>query len=256
MRKPNKRKFNRLFITIVIFVAVSLVAGLSLLLIRYFKRSELFLVKKIETNIDGELADKSEQLLLPRNIVNKKNLFGLDIAKISADLKSRHPQYKDIIVQRQFPDTLYIKVIRRTPFVQVKVARTYLLVDKEYIIISVSKDIPYTDRVILHTILPKRLDISLGSKIIFPYGVEVISLMDEFQSQEFFENFNVGCIYAYSLNDIWFDLNGVEIRVGQGDYKKKLQLLKNLIFPRFRDDLDRVEYIDLRFEDYVVGYKR
>ena len=98
--------------------------------------------------------------------------------------------------------------------------------------------------------LPKNMNGSLG-----PSARMVIALIEELKKQCFLDSYKITSLSAFAKNDIWFDLNGIEIRIGSGDYAEKLSRLKGLIIPRLKDDLDKIEYIDLRFAEYTFKIK-
>jgi cell division septal protein FtsQ len=255
MKKVHKKRIKKLLVTLFLLAVIGLIVFLSWSVKKFFVESSLFVVKKISTNLDSQINSQVQGMKLPAHIINT-NLFAVDIKDISAQLKNSYPQYKDIVVKRQFPDTLRIDFVRRMPLFQIKLDGRYWFVDEEYVVIDGPHPSPYPDMVMVQAVLPKRMDVFAGKKISFSHADRVSLLLDELGLQDFLGNFNISRIDAYSLNDIWFDLDGVEIRVGADDYAKKLSLLKRLILPRFKNDFERIEYIDLRFKDYVVGYKR
>ena len=157
---------------------------------------------------------------------------------------------------RRFPDTLYVEFVKRQPCFQINIGGKLWLVDREYTVISDLKEGPLSGEITVYGLLAKDLGIAIGKKIPLPFSSNIVSLLDELKNQGFSSNFNISSLYAYSLNDIWFDLDGVEIRVGDTDYKEKLRLLRTLILPRFESDFSRIRYIDLRFNPPVMDYKR
>jgi len=256
VKKSDKRRLKRVFIKISIALAVGLLIFSFFLIRKYLKESELFVISRIKTNLDTALSTKSRKLRLDEDLINKENLFSLDINDLSCRLKEAYPEHRDVIIKRRFPNLLYLEFIRRIPFVQINIGGKFWLLDGECIVISELGDWPHPDKITIYPLLSKGLKVSIGKKLSIPYYANIVSLVKELNSQDLINSYDIGSLYAYSTNGISFDLNGVEIRIGSGQYEKKLALLNSLILPRFSSDLDKIEYIDLRFKDYVVGYKR
>ncbi|MFC1514660.1 cell division protein FtsQ/DivIB [Candidatus Omnitrophota bacterium] len=256
MKKAHKKKIKRLLRVVVAAAILAVIIFLGFAIARFFSTSSLFVVTKFSTNLDDRIGPDMGKVRLPSGIVGSKNIFSVDIQALSRELMSRYPQYKAITLKRRFPDTLEIEFSGRQPLFQIKLSGRYWFVDDEYIIISGPHLKPYANMVEVSAVLPKGISVFIGKKIHFSHSDRVRSLLQELSGQGFLAHFKVSKLSAYSLNDIWFDLEGVEIRVGSGDYAKKLSLLRRLILPRFEGDFEKIEYIDLRFKDYVVGYKR
>ena len=75
------------------------------------------------------------------------------------------------------------------------------------------------------------------------------------KESKFFSEYSVVAIDAADIKDLSFSLkNGLEVKIGYENFKERLKLLKNTIRdPRLA--VDRVEYIDVRFENAVIGPK-
>lgn len=255
MKKNSRRKTKIILIVFSLTLGVALLSAVFLGVKKFFRDSKLFLVEDIKTNL-GKDSIPGEKDLGSLLGTEDKSLFSLNLSGLSSKLRKEYPQYREIVIQREFPQTLYINFIEREPFFQMNIGGSYYLVDKSHIVIAPSSPQPFKNKIIVHTLLSKKLEVSPGSKIIFPYSRKVNSLIEELYSHDFFQSHQVTSLYAFSVNDIWFDLDGIEIRAGNGGYKKKVKLLIDLILPRFKNDLAKIKYIDLRFKDYVVGYKR
>ncbi|MBN2120988.1 MAG: FtsQ-type POTRA domain-containing protein [Candidatus Omnitrophica bacterium] len=256
MKKVHKKRIRGLVVAISLFIAAAFLALLFFSVKKFFTESNLFLVRQIRTNLDEVIDPYKTNIKLPQGAINNKNLFLLDIKNISRTLEKKYPQYKNVFVRRQFPSTLFIEFVERLPFFQIDIRGDFWFVDDENIIISGPKPKPYPGLVAVYGLFPKSAVMSVGREISFSFSDRVNSLIKELKALGLLDNFKVTSLQAYSLNNIWFDLEGIKIKVGDTEYRKKLGLLERLILPRFKEDFDKIDYIDLRFKDYVVGYKR
>ena len=255
MKKLNKKRIRIVSLNLLVIIGLALAIFLSFLVKKFIMESKFFALKKIVTNLD-QIPDYRQEVRIPKELISKQNIFSLDINNLASGLRSSCPKYKDVVIYRQFPNAIYIKFIRRLGLFQIKIADEFWILDDESIVMSSSSNEPYSGKLIVYTALPKGLIVSPGRKIPLSYSENIVLLINELTTQGFFDDFSIPGLYAYNLNDIWFDLDGIEIRVGDGGYAKKLSLLKKIILPRFKADYDKIDYIDLRFKDYVVGYKR
>jgi len=246
MKKQKLKKIRLVFIFGSLILVIFLLVFISLKVRSFFLESKLFKVKEVKLNLKEEV---------PLQIIGK-NIFSLDIRKISSRLLEIYPQYKNIIVKRIFPDTIFVKFIRRKPFFQIKLKDGFWLIDEELVVIFGPGGEAYPGLVVVNASLNKNLDIYLGKRIFFPYAEEVVSLISELRNNNFFSNFEIPSIFAYTLNDIRFTLANIEIRIGKEPYRERLKLLKELILPRFKGELKDLSYIDLRFKEPIIGYRR
>ena len=256
MKKAARKKIK--FIIVRVFFVLSLgILVVPVVLVRNFlKESDLFIVKEVITNIDISSGDSQGNSKTLKEVVNKKSIFSVDIEYIAEELRKNYPEYKGVLVYRRFPDTLYVEYIERIPFVKIIISGASWILDKNFVVISRLDQDNDDAMLTLYPLLPKGLRVAKGKALALPYSSGIVSLVEELIALGFLGDYAIDSLYAYSRNEISFDLEGIAIKVGDGHYNKKLSLLKSLILPRFIHDLDKLEYIDLRFKDYVVGYKR
>ncbi len=256
--KKKSRRIRRIKIFIIvgaIIVISALLFSSAVQLRRFLEESRLFSVETVEVNL------KQPGLRVKKSInelesLKGKSLFSIDIDELSSKLSSRYAQFKRIIVHRRFPHKIYVEFIKRQPFLQFNIAGRYYVSDRTGIIISESSRIPFDGLIIVNTLLPAKREYAIGEKVEFAYSDNVVSLIDLIRKFGLNSEYNIAAVSAFSQNDIWFDLNDIDIRIGSRDYEKKVRILSDSILEQFADELDKIAYIDLRFKDYVVGYKK
>jgi len=253
-KKQVKHKFKLFFIFLLLAAVFTLIFSLSVSLKHLFSESSLFAIKKISCNLGPDSGITGKEL---RDFLKMegKNIFSLDLKEISSKLDKRYSQYKQIIAKRIFPDKISLNFVKRNPFFQVNISGRYYLVDRNCIIISNPSKKPFLGRIIVNSVFLRGIKVSLGDKLSLPYSENILDLIGEIKKQGFFNSYKITSLSAFSKNAIKFDLNGIEILIGSGGYAKKLSRLKGLILPRLKDDLDKIEYIDLRFAEYTFKIK-
>jgi cell division septal protein FtsQ len=176
MKKLSKKRVRIVFINLSIIGGLILVFSLSFLIRKFLVESRFFLIRQIKTNLDEVPQIPRREVKLPEYLINKQNLFSLDINSLASRLKEANPQYKDVIIQRKFPDSLYIEFVRRIGLFQVNIADKFWIVDEDSVVISGLGNEPFPDKIAVYTTLPKGLSISVGKQIPFSYSRNVVSL--------------------------------------------------------------------------------
>jgi len=254
MQKQVRRKIRLFFFFLLLGSAFALIFFLSVSLKRLFSESSLFAVKKISCNLgpdSGITGQELKELLKAEG----KNIFSFNLKEMSSKLERHYRQYKQVVVRRVFPDSLSLNFIKRAPLFQVNISGRYYLIDRDCIIISNPAKNPFLGKITVSAVFPRGLKVRLGDKLSLPYSENILGIIDELKKQGFFHSYKITSLSAFAKNGIWFDLNGIEIRIGSGDYAEKLSRLKELIIPRLKEDLDKIEYIDLRFAEYTFKIK-
>lgn len=208
----------------------------------YFLTSSMFTVKKISTNVSINYK------LRPGNI------FKIDLKKVENDISAKHPEFKSVRVNRAFPDVLDVQVVERIPFFQVE-KNAYYLLDQESVVIAGPSDVPYDD-ILVYPSFAKRSHFRLGKKVDFEFFDQVIELISYLKRYNASKVYTIGELRVPSLNQMNFLLDTIEVRIGEGDYAHKIDILFERILPQYNHDFEKIEYIDLRFNDYVIGYKK
>ena len=251
MRKSRSRrkKFKKLFQSPK-FVWWAITGAILLCLAVYLAKSiydsPLFLIKNIYTNEEIEEG-------LKKNIIGS-SLFKLDIKKLHKRIVKFHPEYKKIVVIREFPSVLRIKIKKRTPFAQWK-GKRFHLIDQTGVIINQGKSHPFEGFIPVE-ISNYRQQVKKGSHIKDSRINEAFRLIEEIKKKNFFEDFNLSMVNPTSPQSLYFLMDDIKVIVGEGNFARKIYLLENLLKGELKDKLLLVKYIDLRYKKVYVGFKR
>ena len=244
MRKKRNRKSNSigkkkritpLGIGKIFFVF--LVTGALLFFSFKLFSSSLFKIENIEANIDIDKDIKKE--------IKGKSIFHVDTEMIRGKLLRRHRGIKEVYVRKVFPSFIKIYAEKRIPFAQIKKDGFYLL-DKERVLLKRRLKSPYPDAFIIEI---DDYDSSLEEgRIVKDKRIELAySLIDELNKSGLLEKYKISTINATLPYSISFFIDNVNIIMGEGDFKRKLFLLKRLLENRYNNKVDSLRYIDLRY---------
>ena len=206
------------------------------------------------TSVDAKGVSENDRSFLKDKLLESykgKNIFKVNLNEAAASLSARFPDAKDVIAKRALPDKLLIVVNFRKPVALLLDAK-YFAVDREGYLLSHSAvsssgalpaisgiDIKYNGRFI-KKIESKNLKITL-------------ELLDEIKRSRLPPGYRLTTIEAGDIKNLSFYLNDIlEIRIGYENFGQRLRLLKKTLKdPRFA--VEKIRYIDLRFEDIVIS---
>jgi len=266
MRRKRYRRFKRVSFRLnpKVTWAVSgiFISALILGLLGYAVYScEDFKVKKenIISNItlSGLLVKKMEG----------KSLFSLDTAVIAEGIMKGHPEYKDILVSKEFPSSIVINVVKRLAVAQIK-SKKFYPVDKEAVVLSRGAAEP-SDNLICVEFDGKSRLFTRGYNIRDNRLSYAFNLIEILKKEQLLNDFTVGLINSVSLEAAYFTLeqknygaaedlaaDNIRIIVGKDDAGQKVKILQGLIEGELKDKMSLVKYIDLRYKKVYVGFKR
>ncbi|MFH1858153.1 MAG: cell division protein FtsQ/DivIB [Candidatus Omnitrophota bacterium] len=180
-----------------------------------------------------------------------KNIFSVDLPALEEELSRKHPELLTSFVTREFPNRIRMNVTPRLPVAEVENPEG-LLVDREGVILPATHRVQ-RDVLPLIAGLPEHMDrSSIGRRFrskAMEEALRFIAILEKLPELKR----HVRAIDVRDAKNLFFlTPDGLEVRVGYGDYEEKLKL-----FDRTRvtlgDRLHEVKYIDLRFDDVVVG---
>jgi len=232
-------------------LVLGVVALLSYGILLFMQKADVFPVKEVTTNVYfREFSSISREM-------KKDTLLHIDLDKYSSFISRLHPEFKGVVLVKVFPSAVSINIEQRSPFAQIKAGRFYYMVDRDGMVISDGSVSRYDEIVELLGWIQTASVVKKGVVLSKEPIRSALLLVDGLKKAGFFSDYpNIKKIYASSVNTIRFALNGVVIHIGGPPYGKKLSLLSNVLLPKFRDSLDDLKQIDLRFSPPVIGYKR
>jgi len=236
-------------VVLIIFIAVLFILGRA-----FIYRSDYFRLRAVETK--EAFLDHKSILMINNKILESykgRNVFNLDLKYIAGSLWRSYPDAKDIVVKISLPDKLTINMKFRKPVAMVKGEKLYPIDEEGFVLPSVNPamltDLPVIDGVSI------RYDERRGKKSSSVNLKLALLLLRDIKESRFGMEYSVGSVNAQDFKNLTFYLKGgAEVRIGSEDFRNRLETLRRTLRePRLL--LDRVEYIDLRFGDAVIGPK-
>lgn len=174
------------------------------------------------------------------------NVFSVNLDRACKGI-AVSPWVKEVSVRRFLPDRIRVEIVERKPAVILKGEVSYLA-DREGVILAGSGDVDTAD-------LPVISGVAVSGGSIEEQGAEKVAaaleLFDFISKNSKFTSDDTVEVLAASPDNMALLLNGLEIRLGRGDYATKFKRLSEVEQDIRRKGIE-VAYIDLRFADKVV----
>lgn len=243
------RKLTALAVILALIVAGTVIFKV------FLERSYYFKLRSVELRgsfIEQGVAQATSTEIL--GLYKGKNVFDLNLKNIARSLQASYPEAKNVLVRIGLPDKLIISLKFCRPIAIVERGKSYPI-DEEGFVFSgadprLLKGLPTISGVDIH-----RGD-NRGKKTISHNLAIAIELLKAVKRSKTFSRYGeVPEINAQDPRNIILYLkNGTEVRMGAEKFDARLEILeKTLKDPRIL--LDQIKYIDMRFDDVIIGPK-
>jgi len=240
-----------------------LVAGIGVGIVTFqymFVDSDCFNVKGLDIRFydENNTLRRSVFTDIEDKDVLGSNIFLVDLNNFKDKIETRHPEWKDIVVRRALPNRLIVEARKRAPVAQVRADRLYLI-DREGVILSgaeiaAEEKIPVIFGIRLGPLGngESRLNTAQSERI-----NRALFLIDALAQNKKLSKYKIKTVDIADSRNISFFLDAIgaekmEIKIGDSDFNKRLDTLATVL-EQLGQDIERVKYIDLRFEDPIVG---
>lgn len=255
-KKKNKRKKRRSkdpFLVknfLLMFFSILLVAGSIFGARHFFLQSGFFTIKEVlfTGNVGNAVSGEIEKL---NRIYSGMNIFKVDLQKIKRMIASDMPEVKKVEVHRKMPDTLAVDIFSRNPAAVID-SSGGIVVDRDGVVLAVG-----TEREDLIRIRGLNFILNVpgrGEKIRSRALTKAMILISGIDRRLRGYRDRIAFIDISDENNIIIGVDGVPVKMGEGDYVTKLDTLRSMM----RDpqlDFNEIRYIDLRFTDPVISPK-
>jgi len=232
-------------------VTVIFILVLGLLVKAFLYRSDYFRLKVVETRavfLDQRAAQAMNNQLV--NLYKGRNVFMIPLRSVSSAIRSAYADVRDVAVRIALPDKLVIDLKLRKPVAFVRNSKYYPIDEEGVVLPPVStpesmKDLPAIDGI----------DLRYSRKGPSRNLALAIELLSQIRQARFMAQYGVSVINAADPRSMSFYMkNGLEVKIGSEDFEDRLEALaRTLKDPRLV--LDKIKYIDVRFEDVIIGPK-
>lgn len=225
----------------------------------YAQRTEAFRISTVQLPPDASF-ELREPLI-------GRNLWAVDLRDVAEELRRQQPWLKEVRVVRQLPDTLQINAVPRQPVAQVRLDLGWYPVDREGFILPGGNREPASGLVRLVGCQPSAGALRVGAGNTndrLQLGLRVLAALqrtptliarrvtelDVANPQQIRFLLDLSALTPPSISD---GAQEVEVRCGaEADLATHLERLQTVLKIIRKQSL-RVHYIDLRFQEPVIG---
>jgi len=219
----------------------------------FLYRSDYFRVEAVE--IKNSPLDSATISFVNVQILNAykgKNIFTINLKGVASYLYGRFPDAKEATVRIALPDKIVANMKFRRAVALVRGAKYYPVDDDGVVLLNANealfKFLPVVDGVEMR---PSERSAVRGA----PYrNLKVaLELLREVKRSKFMAGYGLIALNAADAKSLSFTMkNGVQVKIGFENFKARLEMLRKVLKdPRMV--MDRIEYIDVRFKDAVIG---
>lgn len=251
MARRKKKSDKKTIISktvIILILAVFLGTFAVKSFVRFLHTSELFTVTAVEPVPSLQFIDSSDLSGL-----RGKNIFKINIRNVQRNLQARYPQIDNLRVRRKFPNTILIAARKREPFAVVVSDGRQMVVDEDGYVLSFDPnskgDLPSIRGV------EQISQVSIGSPIRDRHLQAALEIVGAFRNNQRLERFKVEYADVKNLSKITMGLsNQMDIILDREKIPVKMDKLA-LVLSQNNLDFKKINYIDLRFKEPVIGQK-
>lgn len=196
-----------------------------------FKRASIFDVT--EVNINAKNLELIDDLAKSIKKLKGKNILGIDKKKIK-DKILKDVRVKDVVIKTRMPDILIFDIKENKPFVYIEYRNKIYISDKSGKIYGYMKESKKYNMSLFR--IDHEDDIKKFIEI-----MEKISFKDEISQMYKIDN---GVAITTNI--------GLKIITNLSVERKKYKVVKKLYEQVKSQNKKQIEYIDLRFEDYII----
>jgi cell division septal protein FtsQ len=236
------------------FIAAVLLVGIVFSVMVFINGSDYFRLKYVEAKslfFDQKTAQMVAGQIL--NAYRARNIFGINLSSIAATLKEAYPDAREVVARIALPDKIVVTLKFRKPIALVRDGLLYPIDEEGFVLPSMDvgslKDLPVVEGVDI------RAGERKGGQNRSRNMALSIELLKEMRTSRALTRYGVSVIDARDLKNMSFNIrSGTKVIIGNENFSQRLELLDDTLKnPRLA--LDRIDYIDVRFEDAVIGPK-
>lgn len=181
-----------------------------------------------------------------------ENLITLDLVNVQQMIKRKHPEFKEVLVHRVLPNRIEVLLKRRTPVAQVVYSR-YVQVDKDLVILPGSSAAPFRNLTAIQGVPVPPGGLYVGISIPDATTKKALKLLDLIKRSNILRKHALTKIDIGDPKNICLFVDSdIEIRIGSNHLIERFKILDQTL-KTVELDRSKIRYIDLRFDDVVIG---
>jgi len=216
-------------------------------------QSDLFTLR--EVSISGGKALSPQAAASYTGLRIGEKLLSIDLGRIERFIRERNPEFREVIVQRVLPSGIKLHLKRRIPLAQIHQDGMYYLIDHDGYVISEPQTAPFGALPAVRGARVPKNDLRKGSHLNRFALNQAVQLMRDIKSFDVLKGHKLSVLDISDANNfvMWID-EKIEVRIASRNFTSQLQKISDA-FSTMQLDPERIAYIDLRFDDIVIGQK-
>lgn len=244
---PKRAVFKYVISGIVIFMVLMLSFKGIKLFIHNVPYLSIFELHNCYTE-GGNLEFSGQQAFDWCGLSKAESLLEIDLEALRDRILNSHPEFKEVVIEKNYPDTIKVLVEPRIPFAQVKTVR-FFKVDAQGFVFEDSYEDPLSRLPVIEGVGSRSVKKGMFcSSAALKKAIKIIRLLE---ARGFKDKYGIEKIDVANIDNISFYLKeDIEIKLGKDRFEEKTEKLEARL-PNL--DLSQIKYIDLRFKDLIVG---
>ena len=260
-RRPFKFDLKKLLLTnlfrltvAVLPYAVSL--GFAFLLFfasfAFAQQSDLFTLRQV---IIGGRAVSEQSALRFAGLKVGEKILSIDLSRVERTVLARNPEFKQVMVRRVLPDEVRIFIKKRVPLAQMKQGNVFYMIDSDGIIVSDASSVPFAPLPEIRGAKVAKGDLRKGARLDRYSLNQGVQLLRDIHTFDVLKGHRLTALDITDQNNflLWID-DKIEVRLASRNFTAQIQKISDAL-ANIEMDPEKIGYIDLRFDDVVVGQK-
>ena len=242
---PSVIKF---FIVLIVLIAVGIwmYNGLTY----YFLTSPYF---KVETfAVDDPALNFLEKQDLWK--LRGRSIFMVNLKQLQGSLSAKYPQIAQLKIVKNYPDQLLVQAKKRFALAQTILKRRIFVLDDQGVILNFLAHVDST-LPIIRGLSEKNKNIDLGFPVMGKDLAEALKIIKVYQEHKVLASYPMVDINIENQSKIELTIiNNLKIIIDREKIEQKMNVLAVLL-TQAKLDLEDIKYLDLRFQEPIIGKK-
>lgn len=187
-------------------------------------------------------------------IHSKTQIHQLDLKRLKQKILDSHPEFKQVCVKRVFPNTLRIEIESRRPVAQIFLKK-YYLTDGDGRILPSPKNLADPGFPVIKGMELEITELKVGKEYRSDRLQKALALIEAIEATQAVQLSQVAAIDIVDNKSLDFYLrSGIQVKMGKEMFPERLRVLSKTL-EQLNVPQEQIRYIDLRFDDPVIGPK-
>ena len=187
-------------------------------------------------------------------IHSRTSIHQVNLEQLKRKILTHHPEFRAVVVKRIFPNALKIEIESRRPVAQIFLKK-YYLTDKDGRILPSPKSLPDPELPVIKGLELEAADLKVGKEYHLDRLKKGLALIEAVEVTRAIRLADVASIDVLDNKSLDLYLkSGIQVKIGKEMFAERLKVLSKAL-EQLAVPQEQIRYIDLRFDDPVIGPK-